>query len=64
MVGTLKEKATSVDPQRVCRWCEAGVRLMTRSRLPSPQENPSESVQSEILPAAPVTGHARAHFLR
>ena len=30
---------------------------MTRSRLPSPQENPHR----EILPAAPVTGHARAH---
>ena len=34
---------------------------MNRSRLPSPQENPPESIQSEILPVAPVTGHARAH---
>ncbi len=31
---------------------------MNRSRLPSPQENPQSR---EILPVAPVTGHARAH---
>ena len=55
---TLKEKAPSVVPQRVRHRCEAGVRQMNRSRLPSPQENPHR----EILPAAPVTGHARALY--